>query len=376
MPLKYLRKAYTSFATHIYDVPARMLAFLLLIIFFLLPLTGLDLGILGDLQYASIIAILAVSWDLLVGRTGQINMGQALFYGAGAYGAALLYQHFGWPVWMAIPISLLISAGIAVLVGLPCLRLKGPYLALVTMSIPLAVGGLLLLFMKMFGGDIGIRLPLTGFFPTSLVGYLGHYYADYFLALSLLAISAIIIYKIANSGTGVVFVSLLDDELASKACGINVTRYKLMSFIISGVIGSLAGCVQVYFDTRATPAYFNISISLLPIIATFIGGIGTIYGAVVGAYIYQILNTVVYQKLYPLFGIPLQYSQEVSVLIFMSIIIILVVRWPRGIARTIVDKLEDLQEPREIEETEKEKVKRFSRWRNALHFSHGVEQKK
>jgi branched-chain amino acid transport system permease protein len=350
MPVKYLRRAYTSFATHVYDVPPRMLAFLILILLSLIPLAGLSLGKLQMLTFVNIIAILAVSWDLLVGRTGQISLGHALFYGAGAYGAALLFNYFGWPVWMAIPVSLLISVGVAVIVGLPCLRIKGPYLALVTLSIPLAVTGFLYYFRDVFRGDIGLRLPQI--FPPSF-GFEGVYIANYYLSLSLMAISAVIIYKIANSKTGVVFVSILDDELASKACGISVTRYKLIAFAISGLFGSLAGCIEAYLSYGATPSFLDISISLAPLIVTILGGIGTIYGPLVGTYVYYLFQQYVFTELIPISGIT-------STLIFMLVVVIFVIKWPRGIGRTVVEKLEDLQEARDIDKIEKKKVKRKS----------------
>jgi branched-chain amino acid transport system permease protein len=364
MAVRYIRRAYTSFATHVYDVPPRMLAFLIFIILPLVPLTQLNLGILQKLTYMNIIAILAVSWDLLVGRTGQISMGHAVFYGVGAYGAALLFKYFGWPAWMTIPISLLVSVGIAVAIGLPCLRVKGPYLALVTLSLPLAVTGFLFYFSGVFGADIGI--PLNRMFPIS-IGFRGQFVVNYYLSFILMAISAVIIYRIATSRTGVVFVSLLDDELASKACGINVTKYKLMAFAISGLFGSLAGSVQAYFTSRVAPIYFDVSISLLPIIVTIVGGIGTIYGPLVGTYIYYLLTEYVFPTIVnyvaPQYS---QYTGFISSVIFMSLVVIFVIRWPRGIARAIVDKLADIQEPREIEELEKKKVKRFRQWRNAL----------
>lgn len=347
MPIKYLRRAYTSFAIHVYDVPPRMLAFLILIILSLVPLAGLDMDKLDILTWANIFAILAVSWDLLVGRTGQISLGHAIFYAVGAYGSALLFKYFGWPIWIAIPISLLMSVGVAVVVGLPCLRVKGPYLALVTFSLPLAATGFLFYFRDVFGGDIGIRLP--SIFPLSL-GFLGRYMAWYYLSLSLMAISALIIYKIANSKTGVVFVSILDDELASKACGINVTKYKLMAFAISGLFGSLAGCVSVYLSRGATPSFLDVSVSITPLVTTILGGIGTIYGPLVGTYVYFLLDRYVFTELIPVGGI-------MSLLIFMLIVVIFVIKWPRGIGAAVVEKLEDLEEPREIEETEKKKVK-------------------
>jgi branched-chain amino acid transport system permease protein len=363
MPVKHIRRAYRSFATHVYDIPPRMLAFLIFITLALVPLTQPDLTILQKLTYINIIAILAASWDLLVGRTGQISMGHAIFYGVGAYSAALLFKYFGWPAWITIPVSLLVGVGIAVAIGLPCLRVKGPYLALVTMSLPLAATGFLFYYSGVFAADIGI--PLDRMFPIS-IGFRGQYVANYYLSFSLMAISAVIIYKIATSKTGVVFVSLLDDELASKACGINVTKYKLMSFAISGLFGSLAGCVQAYFASRVVPTFFDVSISLLPIIVTIVGGIGTIYGPLVGTYVYYLLNEYVFPPIVnyvaPTYS---QYTGFISSVIFMSLVIIFVIRWPRGIARAVVDRLADIEEAREIEELDEKKVKRFRGWRDS-----------
>lgn len=347
MSIKYFRKAYTSFATHIYDIPPRMLAFLIFIALSLAPLTGLETLKMSLLTSANTIAILAVSWDFLVGRTGQMSLGHALFYGAGAYGTALLFKYFGWPVWVTIPLSLLMSVGIALIIGLPCLRIKGPYLALVTMSFPLAVTGFLYYFHDIFGGDMGIRgLPI--FFPG--IGTTYRFIGNYYLTLILMTISAIIIYKIANSKTGMVFVSILDDELASKACGINVTKYKLMAFAISGIFGSLAGCISAHIGRSANPSYLFITYSIVPLMVTILGGIGTIYGPLVGAYIYTLLDRYIFVEMYPL-------DETTRTLIFILIVVIFVIKWPRGIARAIVEKLEDLEEPREIEEIEKKKAK-------------------
>jgi len=140
-----------------------------------------------------------------------------------------------------------------------------------------------------------------------------------------------------------------------------------MAFAISGLFGSLAGCVYAYLLGRVTPDFLSISWSLIPITVTILGGIGTIYGPLVGTYIYYLLSNMltntVFAKVAP------QFSGYAPLLIFMLLVIIFVLKWPRGISRAIVDKLEDLQEAREIEEIEEKKVKRFSRWQNALFSS-------
>lgn len=162
----------------------------------------------------------------------------------------------------------------------------------------------------------------------------------------LLFISSVILYKVANSKTGIVLVSILDDEVASKASGINVTRYKLMAFAISGLFASLAGCTQAHILKLANPPMLDLSWSFIPVVLTFLGGIGTIYGPLLGAYIYYILDRYV---LTTLVEIPpdLVYTK---LLIFTAIVVILILKWPRGIARFATDKLQDLQEARDIDE--------------------------
>jgi len=362
---RYLRKAYTSFATHVYDIPPRMLAFLMLIMFAVLPYAGIGTGFLSSiLTPANLMAILAVSWDLLVGRTGQISLGHALFFGMGAYTTALLYKYLAWPIWITIPLSLIVGVAVALIIGVPSLRVKGPYLALVTMAFPIAVVGFLYYYSDIFGGEGGImRLPRI--FPT--LPMYNRIIADYYLSLALMTLSSIIIYKIATSKTGMVFVSILDDELGTKACGINVTKYKIMSFAISGLFGSLSGAFYAHMIMRAAnPRYFlditaliPMEYSIIPIAATILGGIGTIYGPIVGVYIYYLLDKYIFAQLNAyLSRYAIVIDPHMQLLIFFTVIVLLIIKWPRGIARALVEKLEDLEEPREIEEIEKEKAKK------------------
>lgn len=358
MVKKYFRKAYTLFATYIYDIPPRMLSFLLFILLMFLPVIGLDMYTYRLLITANTTVIFAVGWDLLVGRTGQMSLGHALFFGIGGYSTALLFQYLGWPLWVTIPISVLVGVGVAVLIGIPCLRLKGPYLALVTMAFPLVLSSLVIYFKDVTRGEMGIRVPTffkeLNYFPDRLITH-------YYLAIFLMAISCVIVYKIANSKTGIVFVSILDDDLASKACGINVTRYKLAAFAISGLFGSLAGCINVHsLLGKADPSLFSLDNSILPLVVTIIGGLGTVYGPIVGTYFYYLLDGYVLKVLIPVqdweyLGIDWTYAK---LLIFILVVVIFILKWPRGIARTIVEKFEDFEEARSIEDIEKERAKK------------------
>ncbi len=360
----YFRRAYSSFAAHIFDIPPRFLAFLSFLVLLILPISGLGRTELSILISANVLAIFAASWDLLVGRTGQISLGHAIFYGVGGYTTAVLFKFFGLPIWITIPSAIAVTVLAGIIVGLPCLRVKGPYLALVTLALPLIVEDMVRYtpLQFIFGPpEIGIAppdIPVPGvpsFFP--FLRSIARVRAEYYLTLLLLGASAVIIYKIANSKTGIVFLSILDDEVGAKACGINVTRYKLMAFIISGMFAGLAGCIDVHrVPTGPSHLMFGLGNSLTPLIVTFLGGIGTIYGAIIGSYIYVLLDRYVMTDLLPflfeLLNINIDPSalDAIKLLTFAFVVLIMVIKWPRGIARYTTDKLGDLEEARDLDE--------------------------
>ena len=350
MVRNFLRSIYTSFVTDIIDVPPRLLAFLLFLLLMFLPLGKMSPYILLTFTFANIWAIFAASWDLLVGRIGQMSLGHAFFFGIGAYTTALLSRFYGLPPWVTIPLAMLVAVLVALIVGFPSLRVKGPYLALVSMAFPLMATSIALYYglEPITGGASGVYVG--GFFPSLLIYQ--QRVAEYFLTLLLLLVSGVILYKIANSKTGIVFVSILDDEMASKASGINVTKYKLLAFAISALFASLAGTLFAHVIRAAGIATLSLSFSFLVVIMTILGGIGTIYGPIVAAFILQLIDryilTLVDLDILGVRILPL--PEEWHMLIFMIVVIIIIIKWPRGLTRFVTDKLEDLQEQREVEE--------------------------
>ena len=336
----YFTRAYSSFAAHVLDIPPRLLALLLFLLLLSFPIVNPPLSVLLILTSANLLAIFAASWDLLVGRTGQISLGHALFFGIGTYVTGLLSYHLNWPIWVTVPLSVLVGFLSAVLIGFPCLRVKGHYLALVTMAFPIILTGLILYFKNITRGDAGIW-GLPKFFP--FLPYKQQFIAEYYFTLVLLFASGIILYKVANSKTGIVMVSILDDELASKACGINVTKYKLMAFAISGIFASLAGSVNAHLLQVANLASLRVTLSFMVIVWTIFGGLGTIYGPIVGVYILQVLDQYVLTKIV---DVPTPWR----IIIYSAIVIVFVLKWPRGLARFVTDKQEDLEKARDIDE--------------------------
>jgi branched-chain amino acid transport system permease protein len=324
-----------------------MFAFLSFIMLSLLPFLGIPITTLQVLIRTHFMATLAVSWDFLV-RSGQASLGHALFFGMGAYGTALLFKYLGWPPFLTIPLSMLICVGLALLIGFSCLRVKGPYLAIVTFAFPLILTGVVKYFPEL-GKDAGIK-NLPRIFPT--LAYSERWLAEYYLTFTLMTISSIILYKIANSKTGATFVAIFDDELATKACGINVSKYRIMAFMISGLFAGLAGAIGAHSDLyvrTASPTFLSTEYSFVPIIVSVLGGMATIYGPLFGTYIYTFIDSFILKEM-------LRIDDWTRALIFVSIVLVLLIKWPRGIGRTVVEKLEDLEEPREIEEIQKERA--------------------
>jgi branched-chain amino acid transport system permease protein len=356
----YFRRAYSSFATHVLDVPPRLMVFLFFLLILAYPVTKPALTYLYILTMAGVMAIFAASWDLLVGRTGQMSLGHALFFGCGAYTTAILGVFFNFPVWITIPLGVLVCVLIAFMVGVPALRTKGPYLALITLAIPLILTDAILEFVQVTGGDRPISgLPSLFNLPPQMI-YQAQL-ADYYFILLLLAVSGILLYRIAYSRIGMVMVSILDDEVASKASGINTTKYKILAFALSALFAGLAGSVSAHLlGTTVQYGVFGVDQSFMPIIVTIWGGIGTIYGAVAAGYIITILN-LPGGVLYRIFEwaaanhlISTQlidiYSSQLYMIIFIIIVIVIILKWPGGITKFVTDKLKDLSEEREIEE--------------------------
>ena len=336
----YLRRVYSSFTSHIIDIPPRLLALLLFLLLLAFPVTKPNINILLMLTAANVYAIFGASWDLLVGRCGQMSLGHALFFGIGAYSTAMLTLYLQWPMWVTIPVSILIGVLLAVAVGFPSIRVRGPYLALVTMALPLIATGVVLFFKDVTKGETGLS-GLPSFF--SFLPYQQGFIAEYYLTLLLLLASGIILYRIANSHTGLVFVSVLDDEVSSRASGINTTKYKLMAFVISAAFASMVGAVYAHIINYAGMGFLSLTMSFLPVIMTIWGGIGTIYGPIAAAYILQILEGYVLQEV-------VEISAHWKMLIYMVIIIVLIIKWPRGIARYVTDELEDFEKARDLDE--------------------------
>ncbi len=300
-------------------LPTRVIAVVFVLTLLLLPILTQDMYILRILAIASIFAIFAASWDLLSGFVGQVSFGHALFFGVAAYTTALLNLRLGWSPLITIPIGALAAVLIGLLVGIPCLRLKGPYLGLATLAFPIMLMGIIFVFPGFFGGELGIS-GITRLASTRL--------NEYYIAVILMLVLCFIMWKITDSKIGIIFHAIREDEIAVRASGINTIKYKLLAFCLSGFFAGIAGGLYTHFLRIAGPSMLAVLMSFQAIIWTIFGGIATIYGAVTGAFI-----------LFPALEI-LRAAAEYRMLIFALIVLLVLRVMPQGITTYIRDKLE------------------------------------
>jgi len=320
-----IRRLFKDFQGDILAIPGRLLALIFFLVLFFIPLITTDPFILRTLTFANLFVIFAVSWDLLSGYTGQINFGHALFFGVAAYTSALLNTHLGWQPWATIPIGALAATIAGLVVCLPALRLRGPYLSLVTLAFPLILLGIIFSFRDFTGGELGI---------SGLDRISGERWIDYCISVPVMLVSVFIMWKLTDAKsslirTGIIFHAIREDEIAARASGINTIRYKMLAFAVGGFFAGIAGGLHTHFMRIAGPSSLDILLSFQAIIWTVFGGIASIYGPVVGVY-----------TLYPLMEFVLRRVSEYRLLIFAGIVVVMLLFMPEGIAVWARDKIE------------------------------------
>ena len=228
--------------------------------------------------------ILAVGLNILVGYTGQISLGHAGFFAIGAYGTAFLMTYLHIPFILALPLAAFISAFFGFIIGLPALRLEGPYLAIATLGFGLAIMHVIGRW-DIFGGRMGIHAPPLDL-GLPVIGISWPVSSDkgiYYLILVTAVIMVVSARNIMKTRVGRAFVAIRDSDIAAEAMGVNLTIYKTLAFAISafyaGVAGGLFGFVCGFFD----PFTFNLVLSIIFLVMVVVGGLGSIPGSIMGA---------------------------------------------------------------------------------------------
>jgi branched-chain amino acid transport system permease protein len=233
---------------------------------------------------------LASSLNIIMGYTGYTDFGNVVYFGIGAYATGILVKLVGLPLLLAMPLGALLCSLFAVALGLPILRLRGHYFAIATLGLSQAMRELVK-NMRITGGGAGFSLPMLRLQPSvfnSLV---------YFLMLALLLLHMAISYVVSNSRFGYGLRAIRADEQGASVMGIDTTRHKVMAWALSAFMtGLVGGAYAFWFVYFTADGVFNILVSVKYLVMTFLGGVGTVLGPVIGAFLLEYVSDFVWGR--------------------------------------------------------------------------------
>ncbi|MCI8741055.1 MAG: branched-chain amino acid ABC transporter permease [Lachnospiraceae bacterium] len=246
-----------------------------------LPFLGIGNYLLRILIMIGIYTILGQGLNILIGYTGLVSLGHAGFYGIGAYTATLLMLHLGMNFFLAALLGGSLSALCGALLCLPTLKLKGPYLSVVTLGFGEIVRTVFLNWDSVTNGTLGLRnipRPTVFGFQLTLANY-----GIYYLMLVLVILVTLLCYLVINSKVGRALISIKEDELAATMMGIDTSAYKELAFALSAFITGLAGAFYASMISFIDPNSFTNDVSTLMVSIVILGGMGTLRGMFLGA---------------------------------------------------------------------------------------------
>jgi branched-chain amino acid transport system permease protein len=337
--------------------PRPNVVLLLIIPFVLLYIPRLtdDVALIGVIVVAFAFVMFGATWDLLSGYTGQVNFGHAAFIGSGAYTVALMSKyHPDVPGELALVYATLAAAALGLLIGIPCLRLKGPYLALATLTAASALVQLTFIYKEQLEAEdgisgvkgvtdadalnsIGTNLSELVLGPKTFAGKDGlsqQIYVEYFVLLVFMVLMVGGLMLLAYGKRGLVLRSIQQDESAAEAAGVPVTRYKLAAFVLSAGLAGLAGGLLAMVRSSVALDLLAVDLSLLVIIIAAFGGVGSIIGPCVGAFIVILLQDFYLDKIHFF-----EQEPDLKLAAFALLLLVVLIVQPRGLVPPLLQKL-------------------------------------
>jgi branched-chain amino acid transport system permease protein len=293
------------------------LAFWIAVLFGLVlyGLLGTRLFLLSTLGTVFLYVVLTQAWNILGGYGGYLNFGMVTFFGVGAYASATLFHHYGLSPLLTAPLAGLAAGAVGLLIGIPTLRIRGAYFALVTMIITFAVQ-ILVLNVPFTQGALGIYMQPVGLTP------LGVERLFYFLFLGLAVLVTLLVYAIEHSNIGWALVAIREDEDAAEVIGVRTIEVKwvanALTAFIAGVAGGLYAQRILYLEPIGT---FSFDISLNVVLMAVIGGPGTWQGPLIGAPLVLLVAD----------ALRVTFTSEVNRVIFSVIVIMIALFVPSGV---------------------------------------------
>lgn len=232
------------------------------------------------LIYVGIYGLVVVGYDLLLGYCGQISLGHNALFAIGAYTTAIATGWFKWPCIFGMLAGIFLTCLIALIVGIPTLRLKGYYLAIATMGFAFILESVIRT--AYFGGSSGITdIPPVVIFEYTFNSDRSYYYLVWIVVFVAVAICL----RIGETALGRIMKAVHTDEEAAACMGINVAKVKIQAFVFSAALAAIAGSLYAQYGSIISPNSFNIMLSVKLLLMLFLGGAGSIYGGLIGAFI-------------------------------------------------------------------------------------------
>jgi branched-chain amino acid transport system permease protein len=290
--------------------------FVLIVVLALIPAFVHSDYLLTLLDTAGIYAIVVMGLGILLGFAGQLSLAQAAFLGIGAYTSGFLTVNLGWPVWGAMPAAMLLSALVALIVGYPCLRLSGHYLALATIGFGIITQLVLINWKTVTNGSDGL-----GNIPPPHIGsfVFDSYGRYYYIVLVAVLVCSYVAWRIKTTRVGRALEAIRENEIAARATGIDATRYKIIAFVLAGTYAGLAGSLLAHMTKFISPDSYSFDQSVVFLVMLIVGGSASISGAILGAVLLWLLPEVLR---------PLKTSY---IMVYGAAVIAMIVFMPRGL---------------------------------------------
>ena len=268
-----------------------------------------------------LLAVGAVSWNIVSGYAGYTSLGQSVFLGVGAYTTAIISIDYGLNPFLVAPLGGLAAALLALIVGSVVMRTRGHAFVIITIALLFLMQTIALNLRGLTGGSNGLTLPLPTWNPDL------QNFPFYYSMLGLAVLTHLLSMWVRRSKFGTGLIAIREDEGKAAAIGIHTTRYKVLSFIASAVVTGFAGGIYAYYLTFIDPrGMFDILISVSIVLAALVGGKGTVWGPVLGAFVVQPLNEItnVYAR-----------GSQTRLIFFGGLLMLVVLFLPRGIIPTV-----------------------------------------
>ena len=282
-----------------------------------------------QLSTVTYIAIAAAGLTILTGLNGQLSLGHGALMAVGAYATALLLKRYAdLNPAVVIAASMVFTVGASLIVGVAAARLRGPYLAGATLALAVGLPGVAVRFSDVFGGDAGTPVPALT--PPDAFSSVTQELWFAWVGLVPAVITFVVLANLVRTRYGRDFRAVREDEIASSLYGIRVARTQILAFVLSGACAGVAGSLMAYTSNLAAPGSFPLTLSLSLLAAIVIGGLGSLPGAIWGAFIIVFAPDWI-SSLNDSLNLPARVSDELPLALFGAVFVIAMLVFPHGI---------------------------------------------